>query len=39
MDVKGIWCKGMEKIRVAQNRDQWWALVRTVPKKGRGFLD
>jgi len=30
MDLKEIWWKGVDWIRLAQDRDQWWALVNTV---------
>jgi len=30
MDLKEMWWEGVDCIRVAQNRDQWWALVNTI---------
>jgi hypothetical protein len=31
-DVKEIWCEGLGWIQLAQDRDQWWVLVKTVMK-------
>jgi hypothetical protein len=30
MDLREIGWKGVEWIHLAQDRDQWWALVNTV---------
>jgi hypothetical protein len=30
MDLRGIGCGGMDWIDLAQDRDQWRALVKTV---------
>jgi hypothetical protein len=32
MDLKATECKGVEEILLAQNRDEWRALVGTVMK-------
>jgi hypothetical protein len=29
-DLKGTVWESVEWIKLAQNRDQWWALVKTV---------
>jgi hypothetical protein len=29
-DLREIWWVGVDWIDMAQNRDQWWALVNTV---------
>jgi hypothetical protein len=34
MDIREIWCKGMNWIHFNQNRDQWWAVVKTVLSVG-----
>jgi hypothetical protein len=44
MNLKEIWLKGMDSIHMAQDRDQWRALVNTVKEpsgclKGGKFLD
>jgi hypothetical protein len=30
MDLKGIDCEGGQWIHLAQNRNQWWAVVNAV---------
>jgi len=30
MDLWRIWCEIVDFIHLAQDRDQWWALVNTV---------
>jgi hypothetical protein len=30
MDIREIGCDGINWVDVAQDRDQWWALVNTV---------
>jgi hypothetical protein len=30
IDLREIGWSGMDRIRVAEDRDQWWALVNTV---------
>jgi len=30
MDLQAVGCGGMDWIKVAQDRDRWWALVNTV---------
>jgi hypothetical protein len=32
MDLKEVGCRGMGWIRLAQDRDRWWALVNEVMK-------
>jgi len=43
MDLNEIGCGGVDWIHLAQDRDQWWALVNTVmnarvPQKEGHFL-
>jgi hypothetical protein len=43
MDLREIGWEGVDWIHLAQDRDQWWALVNTVmnfgvPEKARNFL-
>jgi hypothetical protein len=30
MDLRKIWWEGVDWMRLAQDRDQWYALVNTV---------
>jgi hypothetical protein len=44
MDSKLLGCEAVNWIHLAQDRDQWWALVNMVlklhtPKKMETFLD
>jgi hypothetical protein len=34
MDLREIWWKGVDWIHLAQDRDQWQALVNTVMNLG-----
>jgi hypothetical protein len=37
MDLRELGCEDVDWIHLAQDRDQWWALVNTV--KGEEFFD
>jgi hypothetical protein len=37
MDLRKIGWKYVKWIHLAQNRDQWWGLVKTVMNKERSF--
>jgi hypothetical protein len=43
MNLKEVGWEGVDWIHLAQDSDQWWALVKTVmdlrAPKGGGFLD
>jgi hypothetical protein len=44
MDLREVVWEGVDWIHLAQDRDQWWAVVNTVmnprvPNKARKFLD
>jgi hypothetical protein len=30
MDLQEVGCKGMDWIKLAQDRERWWALVKAV---------
>jgi hypothetical protein len=34
MDVQEMGCEGMDWIRMAQDREMWWALVNAVMNIG-----
>jgi len=39
MDLREIRWGGVEWMHLAQNRDQWWAVLNTVHIKGGEYVD
>jgi len=39
MDLQEVGCGGIEWIKLAQERDRWWALVNAVMNLGVGMWE